>query len=213
MSSVTYDTFFAEVLPYVRDCSEVAALNAIRSACIEFCEKSLVWREVLPDITTIADQAEYDLDLDVQAGLAMIITAQLGSKVLLPKSTEELDQLIGADWRTRQGPVSFITHDDFETVRLVMVPDQVYDDPVAITAALRPLRTSTKVDKKIYERYAEVIGFGARARLHDTPGQPYSDETAAKKFRMWFETGYGEAKIAANRGLTRTPLFVRPPSI
>lgn len=212
--TVTYDTFFPEVLPYVRDCPEFVALNAIRNACMEFCDKTLLWRELLDDITIVPNQAEYDLDIvTTGAGLASVITAQIGKTVLIPSATEQLNALFGGDWRTLGGPVNYIMHDDHETIRLVMVPSTTYNDPLSIMCALRPLKSSIKVGKVIYERYAEVIGFGARARLHDTPGQPYYDETAAKKFRTWFESGYGEAKIAANRALGRTNLVVRPPRI
>ena len=213
MSTVPYDAFLPEVLPYLRDVPEFAALNAIRSACIEFCERTTYVREVLPDIDVMAGTAIYDLEPIVGTGIVMILSAVMGYKKLEPRSLEELDKLIYGDWRSRQGPVQYITQDHYGQVRLVMIPDQNYDDPLRITAATRPLRNSLKVAKVVYEHYAEVIGFGARARLHDTPGQPYSDEMAAIKFRKWFESGYGNATIEATRGRGRAALIVRPPSI
>ena len=214
MSSVPYESFLPEVLPFVRDAPEFVVVNAIRNACMEFCRESQYWREQLDSITVVPDQAEYDLSSQSSgAGIASIVTARIGRQLLLPKATEELDLMLGPDWRTLQGVVGYITHDSEDTVRLVQVPAQLYTDTLEITAALVPFRSSVKVGKCIYERYAEVIAFGARARLHDTPGQPYTDEAAAKKFRMWFESGYGDARIAANKGLGRTPLVVRPPSI
>lgn len=213
MSSVTFDAFLPEVLPYVRDCAEVVAINAIRNACMEFCEHSQLWREELPAVTIDAGEALYQLEVPSGTGLVSIISARIGRSILVPKSVDELDALLGADWRDREGPVNYITHDDYDTVRLVMVPSTVYTDDLKMTVALKPMRSATKIDKVVYERYAEIIGFGARARLHDTPNQQYSDEKAAKKFRMWFETGYGEAKIAANKGLSRAVLVVRPPTV
>lgn len=213
MSAVPYDQFLPEVMPYVRDCPEFVAINAIRNACMEFCEKSTFVREQLPEIEVLQNQACYDLETITGTSVVMIMSATIGYRHLKPVALEELDSLIQGDWRTRTGPLTHITQEHYESVRLVMVPDQDYDDTLKITAATRPLRNSTKVARVVYERYAEIIGFGARARLHDTPGQPYNDETAAKKFRMWFESGYGEAKIAANRGRGRSALVVRPPTI
>lgn len=211
MSTVTYDTFFKEVIPYVRDCPEFVAINAIRNACIEFCERSLYLRQILTPFALVQGQAEYDLDIDLGTSVASIIAANLGFLPIKPESEEVLQKVVGADWRTRPGPVRYMTQDTHNTIRLVLVPDGGETELLSMTVALRPMMSSVKIDQDVYERWAEVIGWGARARLHDTPGQQYSNEDAAKKFRMWFESGIGDAKIAANRALGRTDLVVRPP--
>lgn len=212
MSSVSYEIFLPEVVPYVRDCPEFVAINAIRNASIEFCEKSLYLRQTLDDIVIVPGQAEYDLGLtSIGASVACIVSAHVGYFPLQPRAEETLAELYGGDWRKMEGPVQFITQDTLDTVRLVQVPQSTYTDALDLVVALRPLRTSTNIDRRIFESWAEVIGFGARARLHDTPGQPYSDETAARKFRVWFESGCSKATSAANRGLGRTSLVVRPP--
>lgn len=214
MTYVSYDAFLTEVLPYVRDAPEFVAVNAIRNTCIEFCEKSTWWRQSLDPITLVAGQGEYDLDVEVGAGIAVIIAAQVGRRPLTPQAEEYLVQTVGADWRTREGPVQFVTHDgDFCTVRVVSVPTSAEIEPLTLHVALRPLKSSVRVPKELYERWSEIIGFGARARLHDTPGQPYANEQAAREYRKWFQSGIGEAKAQANRGRGRTALMVRPPRI
>lgn len=213
MSFVPYDQFLPEVLPYVRDCPEFVAINAIRNAAIEFCEKSLIIREQLPPIEVIVGQADYDLEVIAGTTCAMIMSAMIGTKTLQHRSIEELDELFKGGWRERPGPIDYITQDHYENVRLVQTPEIAPPDPLRITIASRPTRASTKCNKLLYERYAEIIGMGARARLLDTPGQPYSDPESALRFRKWFESGFGEAKITANRGRGRAVLVVRPPSI
>lgn len=214
MSQVEYSAFLPDVLPYVRDVPEFVAINAIRNTCIEFCEKSTWWRKSLEPITLVVEQSEYTLDIEVGSSIAAIMSAHIGRVEVLPKTEEFLNQTIGPDWRTRTGPVQYLVHDgDFDTIRLAFVPDVVPDDPLSLHVALRPIKSSTRVPKELYERWGEIIGFGARARLHDTPGQPYSNEEAAMKFRKWFQSGYGEAKVQANRGRGRGPLMVRPPRL
>lgn len=214
MSQVDYSAFLPDVLPYVRDCPEFVAINAIRNACIEFCEKSTWWRVTLDPVTLAVGQAEYDLDVEVGAGIAVIISAHLGRQPLGIQAEEYLVETVGPDWRERAGPVQWVTQDgDFDVLRVVMVPDAVPVDALTLHVAQRPIKSSTRVPKELYERWGEIIGFGARARLHDTPGQPYANEEAAKKYRMWFESGYGEAKVQANRGRGRTALHVRAPRI
>lgn len=213
---VEYSAFLTDVLPYVRDCPEFVAINAIRNTCIEFCEKSTWWRQTFDPITLVVEQGEYDLDVEVGTGVAVILAAHLGQRPLQFQTPEYLTSVLGADWRTRPGPTQFITQDgDFTTVRLANPPTVISPEEAELTlhVALRPLKSSTRVPKELYERWSEVIGFGARARLHDTPGQPYANAEAAREYRKWFQSGIGEAKIQANRGRGRAVLTVRPPRI
>ena len=213
---VEYVSFLPDVLPYVRDCPEFVAVNAIRNTCIEFCEKSTWWRHTMDAIPLVAGQGEYDLDVEVGTGLATIISAHVGRHPLVPQTEEYLRSTIGPDWRTRQGQAQFFTHDgDFTTINLAYAPASLEaEDPnLYLHVALRPLKSSTRVPKELYERWSEIIGFGARARLHDTPGQPYHNVEAAAMYRKWFQSGIGEAKIQANRGRSRAVLTVRPPRI
>lgn len=209
MSTVAYDAFLPEVLPYVRDCPEFAAVNAIRNACIEFCEMSTYWRQVLDPIAVVVGQNEYDLDVEVGTSVTQIISAKFGELPLVGKSEEQLNQLFNSDWRNQSGGIQYYTQDDHDVLRVVLTPETATTDTIKVTVALRPLRSSTRVSKDIYERFSELIGFGARARLHDTPGQPYTDEQAALKFRQWFRTGCGKATLIANQGRTRGPLTVQ----
>jgi len=209
----SYDDFFPEVIPYVRDCAEIVARNAIRNACIEFCEKSTYWRQIIDPITIVADQAEYDLDIELGTGVSQILTARLGSRDLPVMTAESLTETLGPDWRDQTGYPMAVISEEYNIIRVVPVPETATDEDLCLTVALRPLRSSTKVSKDVYERYSEIIGFGARARLHDTPQQGYSDQEAAIKFRKWFESGIGEAKIAANRARSRATLYVRPPRV
>jgi len=209
MSKVSYEEFLPEVLPYVRDCPEQMAINAIRAACIEFCKDSLILREVLDPITIVANQSEYDLEKRAYYNVAKIIRVYHGSRELPGRSTEQLDKMLGGKWRTESGEPIFHVQESENTFRVVLTPDQTSNDTLVVTVALVPLRNSTSVDSYIFERWAEVIAMGARARLHDTPKQPFSDKEAAMRFRKWFESGRGDAKIEVNRGFTRGPLRVR----
>ena len=214
MSQVEYSAFLPDVLPYVRDCPECVAINAIRNTCIEFCEKSTWWRTSMEPIPLVAGQSEYDLDVCVGAAIAAIMSAHLGQQPLQFGTEEKLIEVIGPDWRTREGPVRYVAHDgDFSIIRVAHVPNYTPEEPLTLHVALRPIKSSVRVPKELYERWSEIIGFGARARLHDTPGQPYSNEKAAREYRKWFESGYGQATIQANRGRSRAPLMVRPPRL
>jgi hypothetical protein len=208
---VTYETFLDEVLPYVRDVSEAAAINAIKNACIEFCNQSWWLRDEPDGITIVSGTASYELDYPLGYTVAGIVRAGIGQHALKPGSPELLTSLFGDDWRTKAGAVLYYTQEENGYIRLVQVPNTTYTDTLDVILAVKPSRSSTKVDRELWERWAEAIGFGARARLYDTPAQPYHDAKQAVKFRAWFETKIGEARIEAQRGRVRGPLMVRPP--
>lgn len=209
MSKVSYEDFLPEVLPYVRDCPQNLAIHAIRAACIQFCRESLILREELEPITIVVGQAEYELQRRAGYNVASIITASLGLAPLPGKTPEELSALLGGKWRTDLGYPMFHIRETENTIRLVLTPQSTTTDTVNIKVALTPKRSGDYVDDYIHERWAEVIGFGARARLHDTPSQPFTDEDAARRFRKWFESGIGDAKIEANKSHARGPQVIR----
>lgn len=212
-TNIAYEKFLPEVLPYVRDVSDAAALNAIKNACIEFCQQSMWLRDEPDGITIVEGVAVYEIDFPLGYTVAGIVSAGIGLHNLRPGSPEVLQALYGANWRTQTGHVSHYMQDENAYIRLVLTPITESDDPLKLIVALRPSRSSKTIDSEVYERWAEAIGYGARARLYDTPSMPYYDEKQAMKFRAWFETKIGEARIEAERGKVRGPIYVRPPKI
>lgn len=212
MTPVPYDNFLPEVLPYVMGCPENVALTAIRSACIEFCEHSLYLQQALTPISVVAATAEYTVDVPAGYVLNKIMSLSLGTNPLKEVGLLDLEAMFGPAWDQRVGtPVAYLQL-DAEKILLVPKPDFDQEDQLQGRISLRPTRASTTIDGVIFERWAEVIAFGARARLHDTPSQQYYDAVQAKKFRAWFESGYGDALIEINKGMTRNVQTVRMPT-
>ena len=57
--NVSYDEFLPKVLQYVPDASEFIAIDAIRNACIEFCERTYIWQYIVPPMNIVNGQANY----------------------------------------------------------------------------------------------------------------------------------------------------------
>ncbi len=60
--SVSYDQFLPRVLQYVPDASEFIAVDAIKQACIEFCERTYFWQYEAPAINVVNGQSQYIID-------------------------------------------------------------------------------------------------------------------------------------------------------
>lgn len=210
--TVAYSEYLREVLPYARDCPELAAENAIRNAVIEFCDKSHWWLFDHEPITLLPGIADYELDLPDQTELARIQEAWNGQLELREASQDELSRRYVLNWRTQEGDPRYFTRLRPTLITMCPIPQDRVRNAVTMTLALRPTRASTGADDSIYDEWAEVIASGALARLYGTPGQPFFDLETSILRRNMFVQGIGEAKIKRNRGLTRAPTQVRPRS-
>lgn len=210
MTQIAYTAFFPEVLPYLPSVPELAAENAIRNACIEFCTKTGYLQEDIAPINVTAGTASY-IVTPLTAGYRMgrIISARIGTTPLPAYSPDDMLQMYGDTWSTKVGKPVIYTQIEDDIIRLFHIPDENLTDQLQLRITLVPMRTSDTVDAVLLERWAEVIAFGARARLHDTPAQAYTDEAQAKKFRAYFESGYGDALIDVSRGRVNRNLSVR----
>jgi hypothetical protein len=202
-TTVGLDKFLPELLQYVPDVPEVVATNAIRNAAIEFCERTRVW-QVDSFSTSIAGLASYEVDPPFGAKFVDIIFAYYGDRLLVPKVAEELDRVYRwTDWRTLRGEPVYLTRMNALEIILVPAPSEARVR-IKLRAAYAPTRASNQVGVDVYENYLEVICMGARARLYNTPLQPYYDKPSANEFERKFRSAISEVRVQVNRSLTRT---------
>lgn len=212
-NEVPYSQFLPDILPYVNGCAGIMAEAAVAAAVIEFCERTN-WLLYEPaEISVVSQTAEYALALPSNGNyeVSQIVHLAYDGYELPGKPLEQIAKMFGFDWRMVSGLPACYTQITNSSVVLVPWPLDTETGAVTAIASLRPMRSATTVDASIYEKWFEIIAFGVRARLHDTPNQPYYNERAAAKFRAYFQTGISRAKMARNQGLTRGPLIGRPP--
>ena len=205
--STSYEDFLPEVLQFVRDVPEVVAVHAIRNACIEFCEKTRYLQVDNDPVALVANESDYDLDADTGYRVIDIIEAWVGDQFLIPKSVEELSRIYRTtDWRANKGNPYYFYRTRMGSVSVVPMPttssltSQAY---LKCRVAIAPSRDSTAVDDDIYERFAEMIGHGARARLYETANQPYFDPRAALEMRRIFHDNIASVRAQVQKGLGR----------
>ena len=213
--STNYEAFLPEVLPFFPTLPEIVVVNAIRNAAIEFCDRTdwLFYTPVQQDI--IAGEDEYDLTLDVPDGhtVARVQSAWVNQYQVLPRSEDELRRLYNLDWRKQTGRPNYYTQYTPETMVLVPIPSAYVSQGLAVTLVIRPVRDGSVCDDSLYQRWLEVIAFGARMRLHEMPGHAYENPQMAEKYRQLFAQGIDKAIIERTRGLSRTTMRVRPPRL
>jgi hypothetical protein len=210
MTAVSYEVFLPEVMPYVQDVPEVVAVQAIRNSCIEFCEKTHYIQESLDPITGIKNIGNYDLDAnDSNYKVVEIMQAYYGDQLLIPKSQEELNQIYRtSNWEDLSGNPYYYFRPRAGEVRLVTKPIITEANKLKVKAAIAPKRSSTTVDEELFERFLEYISFGARARLYNTPNQPYYDPKTSMEYTKRFYDAIGEVRTRVYKGLTRTAVNI-----
>lgn len=208
MSTVAYSKFLPEVMQYVPGVPEFVAENAIKQACIEFCERTRFWQENLDSQLTLKSTADYEIDAPTGVKFVDIVEAWYNDVLLIPKSTEELTRIYRyTDWRTVESDPQYITRINPTEVILVPMPVKT-GGALKIRAALAPTRDSTMVYDQLYEQYLEYIAYGARARLYNSPKQPYFDKSSAAEFEGKFRAAIAEVRARVNKGLSRSAVQV-----
>jgi len=210
MSEVTYDNFLVEVMPYVRDVPEIVAIQAIRNACIEFCQETRYIQDNLDYMTGIAKIGKYDLiPNEGTYKIADVVEVWYGDSFLVPKSIEQLTQIYrSTNWNTLGGNPYYYFRPSSQEIQLVPYPQVTEANKIRIRAALTPSRSSTGVKEEIYERFLEDIAYGARARLYNTPNQPYYDLKTSLEYLKRFNDVMADVRTQVNKGLTRASVQI-----
>lgn len=207
MANVAFTAFLPEVLPLVPGCADVVAVNAIRNACIEFCQGSNIWQETQDPFDLLPADLPYDLEGVSGAKVCRVLSLRVDGQRIDPITMDELDAKF-YNWREAQA--------DVPTAYYQPNPDSLALYPIptgAVNAVFRvayaPLRTASGVEEYVYQDWLEELAAGALARLMSMPGQSFTNEVAAAGYRDTFEKGISDAAAEANKSFSRAEPMVQ----
>lgn len=209
----SYDDFLPYVLPDVPGCAEIVAVQHIRNAVIDFCEKTLIVQVDLDPVTLIAGQADYDLEPPTNRLVTKVISMFYRNRVLSPTSPDEIEtatfynaSAINAD--SASDPVKWMQK-DATTFSVFPIPKDRENNAITIRAAIKPTRSSTSCEDIVFEDYAEYIASSAKARLMMTPNKAYTNPSLVTTHNQFYLQGVNVARQRASRGYTRANLRVK----
>jgi hypothetical protein len=210
-----YDDFLPQVLPEVPGCPEISAINAVRKACIDFCNRSLIHVVDHDPVTVIANTADYDLESPVsETRVAKIMRCWFKLVELAPAHPDEIgdptfyNQNIGGVELAPSDPRIF-TQKDADTFSLFPIPALTEPQTVTLRVALTPTRKSAGCATFLFEDWVDEIAAGASSILQATPGKAYFNPAKSAFNRQQFEAGVNAAKQTATRGYVRASLRVQ----
>lgn len=203
-TTAKYDLFLPELLQYVPDVPESVAINALRNACIEFCEKTRYWQMDADSMKASNNIGEYEIDISAGMKFVDVFFGYYNQRLLVPKAADELDRIYRwNDWRSLKGEPAYITRLNALEIQIVPKPE-TQGGFFRLRVCLAPTRNSTAVGVDVYENYLDTIVAGARARLYATPAQAYFDRAMAAEYERKFRSGVSEVRVLVNKSLTRS---------
>lgn len=188
------------VMPYVGDCPAQTAEFHLRQAATDWFQRTLTWREDLPEIVTAATQQDYLLVLPEQTVLAKLMRYSFDGRRF-----EVIDAEVGIALELEQDSLEVSWTVDRATVSINPAPT-AGGTSMIFRAALKPATDSSAIPRLLYEQYIDHIVDGALARLFALPRQTYTDLTLADRHKAAYELAIARASLATSKGFRSSGL-------
>lgn len=202
--ATAWSAYLPWINPSVPGCPAPIAERAVCDAAIEFCELTQAFRAQVA-LATVAGTAVYAVT--APSGLpAMILGVKLGTRDIPAVHAEVLTRSLGETWRDDTGAPQCFVADDETTLHFY--PNPTAAETGTVTLALRPARDATEWDDRLYQRYAEIVSYGALSRLHDQVSAPWSDPQVAVLRRQLFLRGINKVRAKSLAGYTPAAPYV-----
>lgn len=209
--------FLPWVAPHVPGASDPLIEQAVRDACIEFCDATNIVQRVEVQ-GVLAGEPQYVVSAPQQQRLVAVLQVAYNSNPLkyAPIDTVEHGAALRAGYDAvvdpaRGTPMTYYqTTPGDDAIYLWPVPDTEVSDALAVRASFAPTRTATQVEDELFDDWLTEIVSGALARLMIIPAQPFTNPKLALEHERAFRAGVGAANAEARRGTGRGGLFVKP---
>lgn len=219
--------FYQFVAPFVPGAPEFAMALEVRTAAIEFCQRSLAHQRTLDSVASVAGQSLYDLvflgdvlTLSDDASIDLSDVVTLSPDAVSPGNVEVVAKLLSV--KVDGEPLRLLAPqqmDEFKAETTAQAPTcallagpmrlQVYPTPsvagkaIVVRAAMRPAQEAATIDDELFERFARVIADGAIARLAALPGKAFSNPDVAMAAQLRFDDAIAKAHERAFLNDTR----------
>lgn len=204
----SFDSLIKEVLPYVPGCPDTLVENHLRSATIDFAERSKAYVVDLDPITTVASVFEYDFDQPSGTEVHQILWMTFDGNDMDPISPRSLE-LNYPDWRDRTGRPHVYLQKTPSTFWLVPVPQTTLTNGILASVALKPTRTTNNIDTIFSNSYRDGIIYGTLYRLLRIPQKTWTDVNAANDYFALFNEEVKHAELKARGGDLGVPRKVK----
>lgn len=203
---IPFTSYLPEVLPYVPGCPRAVAMNAIRKAVIELCQRAHVWRHT-DTVSTVIDQGEYQITIPDKSKPMLLKGVAYNGRDINPITEDELDRR-SASWRSSTGSPQRYLEVTPNLVRIYPIPDAVEVDALSFRVVLKPSRDAIEAPDHIYDDYSGAIAAGALSELLMQTGKPWAEPKASPAHGAKFEHAVAQASMRVRKSHTTAKLRV-----
>ncbi len=196
-----WSDFYDLAIPDLPGCPYVAIDFALRQAAISFCEQSLAWRYVHPDIAVVNTTSIYPYVPPAEAVVHTVIYAEFNDVEI--ETAAGQDNINLDNWRHQTGVPQYVLGGP-DSATLVPTPD--VDGTLKMTVVLKPSPLAIGIDDAMFNEYRHGIVHGALAKLMLSPSKPYTKSDLAAYHQQQFVIAAGGAGMRVARNYTRAPL-------
>lgn len=198
-------TSLESFLPIVRGrlpgCPEMILENAVRDACIEFCQRTRLFTATV-DVDVVSGESTVTLYPDNDTHWE-VLSVRRDDEVLNPTNRDDYDaDGLGQSSGT---PTDYYLDGDLALV-LGPVPDA--DETLSAIVSIRPKDTATRVSDALYSDWRTVIAAGARAWVRRNYGD-WVDSALEAEDRDIFDRAIAQQHLRRAKGGGTLPLRVR----
>ena len=191
---IAWDKFYDYIMPSVQGCPVSMVKNALRNACIEFCEKTLIWKQdsILNDVEAGYDMYVFAPPKDAKVVMPYRVT--FNGVEVQPTDLQSLESFMPnwKDLKEETPKYYFLAFDDI--VRLVGTPIKSFSNALSADVALKPSREAEKCPEFIFNDWAETIAAGALSRLHAMAGKIWANPELVNYYSKIFREGISRAR-------------------
>jgi hypothetical protein len=200
------------VMPSVQGCPVSLVDNAIRSAVIDFCERTNMWKYSFPTTDVVGGQSSYTFTAPTNSVISKPTFVSVNSIPLIPTNEEDLDNT-NPYWRSSSTLQPIAYYMDYNsTLTLVPSPTDSITSGLLMEAALKPTITTTTYPDWMFNNWAETLAHGALMRLHAMPGKVWADPSTVALHRAKFREGVSRAKSRTMKSFAKQGKSVQPRS-
>jgi len=220
MTTKLFNTLFDEVLSELASVPQPLALNAIRNAAIELCERSMIWTATAASINSVANQATYTPIPEANTEIIGVLQAWYNGLEIFPKTFAQLEDLLsdpgttyiaGTPWTAQSGIPKYYTVERPDQIILAPYPLDAITAVIVLKVIQKPTRAATGMEQWIMDKYFMELAAGAKSHLCAMPGKPWSSPELVSYYGNKFEQGIVAASVKSS-GTYKLPEMVTAPS-
>lgn len=215
--STAISAFLPWVLPQAPGCPDILAIQAIRSAAIDFCNRTdLIQRVITADATINVEDYVVTPPSDMQMNRILGVSWQGAVLAPAPPSVVNSDVVLRGAAVGTATPLTGTPSWFFQKMpndpgfSIYPIPIVTVTLGLTVKVSFSPSNTAATFDDALFNDWVDEIAAGAIERLMMMPGQPFSSQTSGKQYGTQYERAVADAVRIKNAGYIGSALRVMP---